>query len=95
MTELEKTIRRRTKATRYEKSKSRAIIVSLEASQEIGIRLEGTRQTYRLGVESVYELAVRVWANKVDKRAKELMKTGMRKSSAIAMARKELSAELT
>lgn len=95
MTELDKTVTRRSKAKRYEKSKSRSIIVSLEASQEIGVRLEGTRQTYRLGVESVYELAVRVWVNKVEKRARELKKTGMRTSTAQAQAKKELSAELS
>lgn len=90
MTELEKLVSRRSKATRVEMSKRRAIIVTLEPSQKIGFRLEGTRDVFRLDIESGYDLAVRSHIVEVEKRTKELVRQGYKKRSASAKARKEL-----
>jgi phosphoglucomutase len=94
MTELTKTIERRSKASRFEKSSRRRIVVTLEESQQIGVRLEGTRQTYRLDIESLYEIAVRHHVAAIEKRANQIRRTGVSSRSATARARKELSSEL-
>ena len=74
MTELNKPIRRVTSARRHEKSKTRRVILSLEPSAEVGVRLEGTRQCYRLHAEQVYELAVRWHEKRIEQRARQLVK---------------------
>lgn len=94
MTELTKTVERRTKASRFEKSHRRRIVVVLEPTQKIGVRLEGTRQTYRLDIESLYEIAVRHHVAAVERRASQLRRTGINRRSAAAKARKELAADL-
>jgi phosphoglucomutase len=94
MTDLDKTVKRRSHATRTEASKSRRVIVTLEPDQKIGFRLEGTRDTYRLDIESGYELAVRSHVSDVEKRAQQLKKSGLRAASARAQARKELKGRL-
>ena len=55
MTELNKPLSRRARSTtiRYRK-KDRRIVVILEPGDVIGMRLEGTRQVYRAGIDSVY-----------------------------------------
>lgn len=58
MTELAKRIQRKTSARRFEKSKARKVILILEPPATIGVKLEGTRQTYRLDAEVLYEMAV-------------------------------------
>jgi hypothetical protein len=59
MTQLHKTIERETAATVFERSLERLIIVSLEPPGLLGFRLKGTRQTYRLPVQTCFWLAVR------------------------------------
>lgn len=95
MTDLRKPVRRVSIGRRREKSKARAMIVSLEPGDLVGVRLQGTRQTFRLGIEQIYELAVRHHANKTDKRARQIAKSeGLRLRSATAKARKELKDDL-
>src|SRR5262245_58742316 len=89
MTKLEKSIRRKTSATRFEKSEHRAVIITLEPTATVGVRLEGTRQTYRLDAEVVYELAVRSHIAAIDKRTRELRKEGLPLRSARSKAAKE------
>jgi hypothetical protein len=70
MTDLNKRVVRISAARRYEKSKTRAVILSLEPPASVGVRLQGTRQTYRLEGESIYELAVRSHEQRIIKRAR-------------------------
>ena len=78
MTELTKPITRVTDALRHEKSRHRRLIVSVEPSGRedavVGVRLQGTRQTYRIGVQSLYNLAVAHHVAKIEKEAKRLVK---------------------
>lgn len=96
MTELSKTVSRLTNATRHEKSKRRRIILSLEPDRLVAVRLQGTRQSYRLDAESIYELAVRSHENQVERRAKAIKRESphLRLGQARVKARKELAAEL-
>ncbi len=94
MTNLTKKLYRKTSAIRFEKSKHRHVILSLEPTARLGVRLEGTRQTYKIDAEVVYEFAVRVWMTSVERRARQLIKAGMKARSARSQARKELSKEL-
>ena len=94
MTELNKPLSRRTGTTRYEKSKRRAIIISLEPVATIGVRLAETRQTYRVDAEVLYEFAVKQHEAQVEKRAGQIQKTGIRLGSARKQARKELAGDL-
>ena len=75
MTELEKTIRRRTRATfaHYEKR----IVVSLERGDLIGMRLERTRTTYRATLDNVFR-QLAFWhaeAERARKRANRKLQT--------------------
>jgi hypothetical protein len=91
MTDLTKTISRKTSAAIHEKSKRRRIILSFEPPAKVGVRLEGTRDTYKLDAEAVYVLAIKVFVADVERKAKRLMKDeGLPKRSALAKARKEL-----
>lgn len=90
MTELTKSIVRLTRATRHEKSKRRKIILSMEPQASVGVRLQGTRQTFRIDAEVLYEIAVKRFEVEVEKRAKQIFKTGVRIKTARAKARKEL-----
>lgn len=95
MTDLNKTVRRVTSAKRHEKSKTRAVVLSLEPPAQVGVRLQGTRQTYKLEAEAVYELAVRSHERQIERRAKQIAKAEhlpMRRAT--AKARKELQKEL-
>lgn len=97
MTELSKRVIRSTSARRHEKSKHRIVILSLDPPCSVGVRLAGTRQTYRLEAESIYELAVRHHENQIDRRARAIKKENpfvKTMKSARAKARKELLAEL-
>jgi hypothetical protein len=99
MTELTKPITRKTAATEYYKAASRNLVVSLEpagrGAAQIGIRLAGTRQTYRIGINSVYRLAIDRHLQKVEKEAKRLHKEEkLPMRSARARARKTLEKEL-
>jgi hypothetical protein len=98
MTELTKPVKRETQATEFERSQNRNIIVSVEPVRNnavIGLRLKGTRQTYRIGVASVYAQAVRLHLQSIEKEAKRISKdehVPMR--TARSRARKELTKEL-
>jgi hypothetical protein len=98
MTELTKPISRETGETRYEKAQHRRLIVSVEPAGRdaavVGVRLKGTRQTFRIGVQSIYNLAVQNHNAKIERRAKELKKAGLNIRSARSRARKELDKEL-
>lgn len=98
MTELTKPVKRETPATVFERSQSRNLIVSIEPAGRdgavIGIRVKGTRQTYRVGVNSVYNLAVSLHVSRIEKRAKQLKKDGLNIRSARSQAKKELDKEL-
>jgi len=95
MTDLNKRVVRITGARRHEKSRTRAVILSLEPPASVGVRLQGTRQTYRLEGESIYELAVRHHEAQIEKRAKRIAKDELKPMrSARAKARKEMAKEL-
>ena len=95
MTDLLKMVKRRTISRRREQSKSRPMIVSLEPGDVIGVKLAGTRQTYRVSIEGVYEYALRQHLARIDKRARQIAKNeGLRLRSATAKARKELRDDL-
>lgn len=74
MTELTKIVRRVTSARRHEKSKTRAVVISIEPPARVGCRLQGTRDTFRLDVETIYELAVLSHERAIEKRAHRIAK---------------------
>lgn len=80
MTELTKPIVRVTNSTIFQKSASRNLIVSIEPCGSrgalIGLRIKGTRQTYRVGVNSVFNLALRQHLSAIEQRIKQLRKAG-------------------
>lgn len=98
MTDLTKPIKRVTPATVFEKSRNRKLIVSIEPAGRdgaiVGVRVQGTRQTYRVGVNSIYNLAVQHHLNKIERKVKALKKEGVPLRSARAQARKEIDKEL-
>lgn len=95
MTDLLKTVRRRTISRRREQSKARPMIVSLEPGDVVGVKLAGTRQTYRVSIEGVYEYALRQHLARIEKRARQIAKSeGFKMRSALARARKELKDDL-
>ena len=95
MTPLTKPVRRLTVASRHEKSKTREIILSLEPPATIGVRLKGTRATYRLPAEAVYELAVINHARDIDREARRIAKEeGIRVSAARPKAERKLRSRL-
>jgi hypothetical protein len=95
---LTKPVCRLTLETRFEAGSMRSIIVTLEPaghdSARVGIRLKGTRQTFRIGVNSIYNLAVAHHNEQIEKRARQLKKEGVPARSAKAQARKELAKDL-
>lgn len=97
MTELKTIVRRSTSARRHEKSRTRCVMLSLEPPASVGVRLAGTRQTYRLEAESIYELAVRAHERAIERRAVQIRRndpTCRSITSARAKARRELAKEL-
>ena len=95
MTELLKPVRRVTTSRRRDRSKSRALIISLEPGDVVSVRLQGTRQSFRRSIEAVYEDAIRYHLAKVEKRARQICKSeGLKMRSAMVRARKELAADL-
>ncbi len=95
---LTRPVIRETSTEVFDRSKSRNLIVSVEpAGREgtfIGIRVKGTRETYRLGLTSIFNLAISAHEGKVRRKAKELEKAGIKARSAKAQAAKELAKEL-
>lgn len=95
MTDLRRTVKRVTIGRRRDRSKSRALVISLEPGDLVGVRMMGTRQTYRIGIEGLYELAIRSHMARIEKRARELVKRdGLKPRSALVKARKELQGDL-
>lgn len=95
MTDLNKVIRRVTRSRRHSQSKWRPLIVSLEPGDVIGVRLQGTRQTYRRAIETVYEDAIQHHVRRTEKRARQIAKDqGLKMRAAMAKARKELAEDL-
>lgn len=95
MTELTKPVSRVSLTRKHEASRMRRFILSLRPPGEVGVRLEGTRQTFRLGAEQVYVLAVRQHSILIEKRARQIAKeTGKSIRSARAQACRELKPEL-
>ena len=97
MTPLNKVVSRTTNARRHEKSKTRCVILSLIPPASVGVRLAGTRQTYRLEAESIYELAVRSHERAIERRAAQIRRndpTCRSITSARAKARREMAKEL-
>jgi hypothetical protein len=95
MTALTKTVSRVSGAHRHEKSKTRALVLTLEPPAKVGVRLQGTCQTYRLDAEAIYELAVRAHEATIERLAQKIVKRDkMRVGSARALARKECRALL-
>jgi len=95
MTDLRKTVRRVTVGKRRDRSKSRALVISLEPGDIVGIRMQGTRQTYRRGIEAIYEDAIRYHLARIEKRARQITKSeGLKIRSATVKARKELAQDL-
>jgi hypothetical protein len=59
-TTLHKPIKRKTHERRYERGKSRAIVVTLYPAGYMGLRLEGTRREETLPIEVAWEYAVKM-----------------------------------
>lgn len=96
MTDLNKTIRRETRATIFSKGNRRPIIIHLESSQKIAFQLKGTRDRYRLDPETCYAIAVRFHLERIERLAKKIKKEeGIKISSARVKARKELKGEVS
>lgn len=74
MTTLSKPVIRTTSAVRHEKSKTRALILSLELPAKVGVRLAGTRDTFRLDAVAVYELAVMAHERAIEREARRIVK---------------------
>lgn len=58
MTKLTKKVQRESDASVYERSKYRAIIVSVEPPDRIGFRLKGTQRSYTLPIAMCFRIAV-------------------------------------
>jgi hypothetical protein len=98
MSKLNKTVKRETDATVFERSKLRNIIVSIEPTRDgalIGLRQKGNRDTYRLPVGSLYVRAVENHLAKIERKAKQIAKAeGKTIRAARAAARVELKKDL-
>lgn len=91
MTDLHKRLDRVTTARRHERGKTRLVIISVAPPAEVGARLQGTRDTYWLTAEELYELAVKKYARAVENLAQKIKKAeGCRITTARARARKQL-----
>jgi len=78
-TMLRKPVKRKTNERRYDRGKSRAIIVTLYPAGYMGLRLEGTRREETLPIEVAWERAVkmRVVAEATDRLKKKAEKAGI------------------
>lgn len=93
--QLTKRVARKSSAFIHEKSKTRTILLSLEPTAFVGVRLEGTRQTYRIDAEALYSIGVKLHEREIDRRASQIRKaTGCLTKTARAKARKELAEKL-
>lgn len=96
MTELERPVKRRTSAVRFEKSKHRKVVIILEPPATIGVKLEGSRnRTFRLDAEVLYEMAVKHYSLRLDRAARKIAKDRkIRLSAARRIATREMKGEL-
>ena len=91
MKPFKKPIHLMTGARRHEAGKTRNVIVSVVPPAEVGARLQGTKQTFWLTAEEVYEVAVRKWVRDVETEAKRIAKVErIRITTARAKARRQL-----
>ena len=74
MTNLTKVVKRVSSAVRHEKSRTRRIIISVEPPAIVGVRLEGTRNTYRLDARALYELAIQAHVRDIEREARRIAK---------------------
>lgn len=97
-TTLTKAVTRKTAVETFDRGKSRSLIVSIEPAGRdnavIGIRIAGTRDTYRLGVQTVLNMAITKHHDDVRRKAQKLHKEGTPMRSAKAQAKRELAKEL-
>lgn len=95
---LTKKITRATNSQVYDRGKTRNLILTVEPSSKgtvLGVRVSGTRQTYRLGLNSVYVMAIRNYEDKIERRVKQIMKLENKSQrSARAQAKAEAAKEL-
>jgi hypothetical protein len=96
---LTKRVVRQTQVEVYDRRKHRPIIVSIEPAGHdnavIGLRLSGTRDTYRLGVQTILNMAIRKHHDDVERDAKKIQKDEqLPRRSALAKARKKAEKEL-
>jgi hypothetical protein len=71
MTAVTRTVKRESPVAKYDRGKSRPVIVTLEPPGTlIGFRLKGTRKTYRIHVGDCFALAVRAHAEAERERKK-------------------------
>lgn len=98
MTDLTKPVKRKTAATVFDQAKAKAIVVSLEPTRtgaSIGLKIAGSRDTYRLSVNTVFNIAVRHHQDETERLARKINKNdGVPMRSARARARKEMAKEL-
>ena len=95
MTDLQKKVVRKSAGRVFSAGQNRRILIVLIPGATIGLRLEGTRQTYTIDAEVAYTIAVEQHLRAVEKRAKEIVKLEKRPiRSARAKARKELDKKL-
>lgn len=59
-----------TSATIFERSKKREVIITLEPSGFIGLRLKGTARTYDLDLAACYHAAVKREVSRAPRRSK-------------------------
>ena len=94
-TELKRNVFRKTTARVFSSGQNRNVILGLIAPAKVGVRLEGTRQTYKIDAEAVFMVAVKLHVAEIEKAAKRIAKNeGLKIRSARAKATKELAAEL-
>jgi hypothetical protein len=73
MTDLRKTIRRRT--VRAASNRGKRFVVSLHPGDLIELREERSKTGFTLPLEAVFELAVRAEVRRIDRERKEAKKT--------------------
>lgn len=98
MTLLTKPVKRETRSTVFSNTKYRPLIVGIEPAGRdeamISVKLKGERDTYRVSVQSVYNLAIQAHNEQTDRLAKKYVKQGMKKRTAMAAAKRDMALAL-
>lgn len=98
MGKLTKVVKRETDSTVFDRSQYRNLIVSIEPAKNgavIGMRVKGTRDTYRLQVGAMFVHAINNHQAKIERNAKALVKKeGISLRSARARAKREAAQDL-